>query len=73
MDRKEFQAWLSAVDTLSEAQKAEAGEILSSRPAGEASLAAIELGIGDDRCCLKECRGTFCSGFYHSQIFFCCF
>ena len=51
MDRKEFQAWLSAVDTLSEAQKAEAGEILSGRPAGEASLAAIELGIGDDRSC----------------------
>jgi transposase-like protein len=51
MDRKEFQAWLSAVDTLSEAQKAEAGEILSGRPAGDASLAAIELGVGDDRCC----------------------
>jgi transposase-like protein len=51
MERREFQTWLSAVDTLSEAQKAEAGEILSGRPAGEASLAAIELGVGEDRCC----------------------
>lgn len=51
MERKAFQAWLSAVDMLSETQKAEAGEILAGRPAGEASLAAIELGIGEDRCC----------------------
>lgn len=51
MDRKAFQDWLSEVDALSEAQKAEAGEILAGRPAGEASLAAIELGVGDDRCC----------------------
>jgi transposase-like protein len=51
MDRKEFQAWLSAVDALSEAQKSEAGAILAGRPVGEASLAAVELGVGDDRCC----------------------
>jgi len=51
MERKEFQAWLSAVDTLSEAQKAEAGEILAGRSAGEAALAAIELGVGEERCC----------------------
>ena len=51
MERNEFQAWLSAVDMLSEAQKAEAGEILAGRPAGEASLAAIELGVGEDRRC----------------------
>ena len=37
MERKEFQAWLSAVDTLSEAQKAAAVEILAGRPVGEAS------------------------------------
>jgi len=51
MKRPEFQAWLSAVDTLSEAQKAEAGAILAGCPADEASLAAIELGVGEDRCC----------------------
>ena len=51
MERKEFQAWLSAVDTLSEAQKAAAVEILAGRPVGEASVAAIELGVDEDRCC----------------------
>ena len=51
MERKDFQTWLSAVDTLSERQKAEAGDILAGRPAGQASLAAIELGVGDDRRC----------------------
>lgn len=51
MERKEFQTWLAAVDSLSEVQKAEAGAILAGRPAGEASLAALELGVGDDRRC----------------------
>ena len=51
MERKEFQAWLSAVDTLSAAQKAEAVEILAGRPVCEASVAAIELGVDEDRCC----------------------
>ena len=51
MERKEFQAWLSAVDTLSESQKAEAVEILAGRPVGEASVAAIELGVDEHRCC----------------------
>ncbi len=51
MKRTEFQAWLSAADKLSEAQKAEAGALLAGRPADEASLAAIELGVGEDRCC----------------------
>jgi transposase-like protein len=51
MERKEFQAWLSAVDTLSETQKAEAVEILAGRPVGEASVAAVELGVDEDRCC----------------------
>jgi hypothetical protein len=50
MKRTEFRAWLSAVDTLSEARKAEAGAILAGRPADEASLAAIEPGVGEDRC-----------------------
>lgn len=51
MDRKEFQAWLSVVDGLSAAQKAEAMEVLAGRPVGEAALAAVELGVGEDRRC----------------------
>ena len=51
MDRKGFQAWLSVVDGLSEAQKAEAMEVLVGRPVGEAALAAVELGVGEDRRC----------------------
>ncbi len=51
MDRKAFLAWLSEVDTLSEAQKVEVGEVLAGRPAGEASVAAVELGVGEDRTC----------------------
>ena len=51
MDRKEFQAWLSAADVLTETQKSEAMGVLAGRPAGEASLAAVELGVGDDRRC----------------------
>jgi transposase-like protein len=57
MDRKAFQAWLSGADALTEAQKAAAGEILAGRPVGAASLAAIELGIGEDRCC-PRCGAT---------------
>ena len=51
MDRKGFQAWLSVVDGLSEAQKAEAMEVLAGRPVGAAALAAVELGVGEDRRC----------------------
>ena len=57
MERKAFQAWLSESDSLSDAQKAEAGEILAGRSLGEASLAAIELGIGEDRRC-PRCDAT---------------
>jgi transposase-like protein len=57
MDRKAFQAWLSGADALTQAQKAAAGEILAGRPVGAASLAAIELGIGEDRCC-PRCGAT---------------
>ena len=42
---------VSQVDTLSEAQKVEVGEVLAGRPAGEASVAAVELGVGEDRTC----------------------
>lgn len=51
MDRKAFQAWLAAAEQLTAAQKAEAGEVLSGRPAGQAAVAAIELGVGEDRRC----------------------
>ena len=51
MDRREFQAWLSAAETLTKAQKAEAVEVLAGRPAGTASLAAIEFGVGEERHC----------------------
>jgi hypothetical protein len=34
MDPKTFQAWLSASDELTEAQKAEAGEVLAGGPSG---------------------------------------
>ena len=51
MERKAFQTWLSAIDTLSAAQKAEVGEVLAGRPVGEASLAAVESSVGEDRSC----------------------
>ena len=51
MERKEFLAWSSQVDRLSETQKLEIGEILAGRPAGEASIAAIEMSVGEDRTC----------------------
>lgn len=51
MERKAFQTWLAAVEQLTDAQKAEAGEVLSGRPAGKAAVAAIELGVGEDRRC----------------------
>jgi transposase-like protein len=57
MERKAFQVWLSGADTLTEAQKAETGEVLAGRSVGEASFAAIELGIGEDRCC-PRCGAT---------------
>jgi len=51
MERQAFQDWLSSVDALSDAQKAKARDILAGHPAGDASLAAVELGVGEDRCC----------------------
>ena len=51
MDRKAFLAWLSEIDRLSEAQKSEVGEVLAGRPAGEASVAAVETCVGEDRTC----------------------
>ena len=49
MERKAFQTWLSAIDTLSAAQKTEVGEVLAGHPVGEASLAAVESSVGEPR------------------------
>lgn len=51
MDRKEFQTWLSVAKTLTETRKAKAMEVLVERPSEAAALAAIELGVGEDRRC----------------------
>ena len=59
LEREAFLAWLSKVDKLSEARKIEKGEVLASLPAGEALLAAVEVGVGEDRTCPRCAR---CSG-----------
>ena len=51
MDNTIFQDWLSAVEMLTEAQKAEARNVLAGRPYNEAALAAIELGVDENRRC----------------------
>ena len=51
MDWNVFLAWLSEIDNLSATQKVEAGEVLAGRPVGEASVAAVEMGVGEDRTC----------------------
>ena len=48
MDSKGFQEWLSAADELTRPQVREALAVLSGRPEGEASKAAIELAV--DEC-----------------------
>ena len=49
MEQEAFLPWLSEVDRLCEAQKR--GEVPAGRPAGEASLAAVEMGVGEHRTC----------------------
>ena len=49
MDVKGFQAWLSAASGLARAQRREALAVLSGRSEGEASKAAIELGVDEAR------------------------
>ena len=51
MEREVFLTWLSEVDRLSEAQKVEVSEVFVGCPAGKASLAAVEMGVGEDRTC----------------------
>lgn len=64
MDGKAFRAWVSEIDALTEAQKAEAVEILADEQVGRASIATIELRVEKDRVCPHcgtggaVCRGT---------------
>ncbi len=51
MDRVWFRDWASNIDELTAAQRREATAVLSGPPEGEASLAAIELGINEERRC----------------------
>ena len=51
MDSKGFQEWLSAADALTRPQVREALAVLSGRPEGEASKAAIELAVDEARRC----------------------
>ena len=51
MRRDHFQSWLSRVDALTETQRREAQEVLSGRAEGEAAVAALELGVDEERRC----------------------
>ena len=51
MDRARFRDWVSSIDELTATQRREAAAVLSGPPEGEASLAAIELGVGEERRC----------------------
>ena len=49
MDHERFREWFSHVDELTTAQCKEVAAVLSDPPEGAASLAAIELGVDDER------------------------
>ncbi len=51
MDHERFRDWFSRVDELTAAQRKEVAAMLSDPPEGAASLAAIELGVDDERRC----------------------
>ena len=51
MDHERFRDWFSHVDELTAAQRKEVATVLSDPPEGAASLAAIELGVDDERRC----------------------
>ena len=51
MDRARFRDWVSSIDELTAAQCRKVAAVLSDPPEGEASLAAIELGISEERRC----------------------
>ncbi len=60
MDNEYFQDWLSVIDNLGDAQRAEAEAVLLGRCEAVSSLAAVELAADDDRCC-PHCERTRCS------------
>ena len=43
------QVWLSEVEKLSDGRNVGAGDVLADNPADEASFAAVEMGVGEDR------------------------
>ena len=49
--------WLSRVDALMEAQRKEAREVLSGRSEAAATLAAVEIGVDEERRCPHARRG----------------
>ena len=49
MDHERFRDWFSRVDELTATQRKEVAAVLSDPPEGAASLAAIELGVDDER------------------------
>ena len=51
MDHERFRDWFSRVDELTAAQRKEVAAVLSEPSEGAASLAAIELGVDDERRC----------------------
>ncbi len=51
MDRAQFRDWFSRIDELTAAQCRKVAAVLSDPPESEASLAAIELGVGEERRC----------------------
>ena len=51
MAHERFREWFSRVDELTAAQRKEVSAVLSEPPEGAASLAAIELGVDDERRC----------------------
>ena len=51
MDHKRFRDWFSHVDELTAVQRKELAAVLSDAAEGAASLAAIELGVDDERRC----------------------
>ena len=57
MDHKRFREWFSHVDELTAAQCKEVAAVLPDPPEGAASLAAIELGVDDERRC-RHCASA---------------
>ena len=51
MELTAFLTWLSKINKMTEAQKAEVSKILAEHPAGEAPIAAVEKDDGEDRTC----------------------